>query len=365
MDDREREPTRAPAGPPAAEGRTLAAIVDELAQLSSERRGEVGVMRDAVIELSHAVARLLEMVREDRVEQRERVAALEAEIATLRGHLEQAREAGFRPHEEEPLSGSDFDRLRIAAEELRASTERLVRDSAASRAAGPSPDEASPAREAEAEQAPPAAVLRVFPGTGAIEGPSLAEQEAAEQAVAAAAEPVDETRPGGADGDDGDDAATNEHVPEPPAAVALARQVVTISPRPGRRRGLALRRRRIDARRLTGIEPAAALRTLLGGVDPRWTAGRKVHLTLALTDGETLEITGGDGEALTLREIAGDGAKTPDSVIVASSGQLVPLFGRLALTGAEPAPELRGPRRDADLVVGWIDRAQRLEPAPL
>ncbi len=138
---------------------------------------------------------------------------------------------------------------------------------------------------------------------------------------------------------------------------------VEIAPRPARKRRAGLRRRRIDARKLATVDPATALRAMVSSIDDIWTAGVSLDLVIALTDGGSLKVSGGHNKPLAVVAVkSGTPART---TVTATTAQLVPLFGRLELTDAQSAPLIHGPRRDADLLVGWIDRAQRLEPQPL
>lgn len=138
---------------------------------------------------------------------------------------------------------------------------------------------------------------------------------------------------------------------------------IVVEPRVARRRKGRLRRRRIDARKLAAVEPASALRAMVSSIDHVWTAGHSVDLVVALTDGGTLHVYGGDRDPLTVADVK-PGTSARATVTVASA-QVVPLFGRLDLTDEQSAPLIHGSRRDADLLVGWIDRAQRLEAQPL
>ena len=102
---------------------------------------------------------------------------------------------------------------------------------------------------------------------------------------------------------------------------------------------------------------------MVGAINPLWTAGCNLDLVLALTDGSTLRVAGGDTSPLRVEDVEpGTRART---TITATREQLVPLFGRLELTSEQSAPLIHGSRRDADLLVGWIDRAQKLEVEPL
>lgn len=149
-----------------------------------------------------------------------------------------------------------------------------------------------------------------------------------------------------------------------PAAPAIDRtEPIEIAPRPARKRRGGLRRRRIDARKLASVDPATALRAMVTAVDDIWTANVTLDLAIALTDGGTLKVTGGHNRPLNVGWVEpGTPART---TVTATTAQLVPLFGRLELTADQSAPLIHGPRRDADLLVGWIDRAQRLSPEPL
>ena len=163
--------------------------------------------------------------------------------------------------------------------------------------------------------------------------------------------------PAATDGDagssDGRTPAEGSNRPEP----------IEIAPRPARKRRAGLRRRRIDARKLEGVDPATALRAMVTSIDDIWTANVTLDLAIALTDGGTLKVTGGHNRPLAVNWVEpGTPART---TVTSTTAQLVPLFGRLDLSDEQSAPLIHGPRRDADLLVGWIDRAQRLSPEPL
>lgn len=252
-------------------------------------------------------------------------------------------------------------------------------------------------------------VLRVFPGPAGPEDdpeldvesdlgieddmlePQIEEDDAppAEQRVTAAAEapvvgslPVEDELPdagddrtGGASDDAAQDADAHAAAPadaHPAADRAAAEDHVSpadraepieIAPRPARKRRAGLRRRRIDARKLEDVDPATALRAMVTSIDEVWTANVTLDLAIALTDGGTLKVTGGHNRPLAVNWV--EPGTPARSTVTATTSQLVPLFGRLELTGDQSAPLIHGPRRDADLLVGWIDRAQRLSPEPL
>ncbi len=102
---------------------------------------------------------------------------------------------------------------------------------------------------------------------------------------------------------------------------------------------------------------------MVGAVDQLWTAGCAIDLVIAFTDGGALKVSGGDRTPLRVEEV--EPGTPARCTITATRRQLVPLFGRLELTGEESAPLIHGSRRDADLLAGWIDRAQRLPVSPL
>lgn len=182
-------------------------------------------------------------------------------------------------------------------------------------------------------------------------------------------EPVHQAEPG-------EPAAEQSAEPEPESGAAESRpatveqrapeqrhEPVEIAPRPARKRRAGLRRRRIDARKLASVDPATALRAMVSAIDDIWTAGVTLDLVIALTDGGSLKVAGGHTKPLSVVAVKpGTPART---TVTATTAQLIPLFGRLELTDEQSAPLIHGPRRDADLLVGWIDRAQRLEPQPL
>lgn len=398
-------------------------------------------MRGAVSELSRALARLFEMIRADRADQRDRIAELERALATA-----QARVAELESGEvevEAPIeapAGSDFDQLRVAAERLRRRTEQMVQEAgtpaaearreeearveAARRAVDASiaEDESDAAVEPAtgdasatgglANQSLPVTpvhdepfgepgILRVFPGAVLGRGQGAADDdldvesdleldEAPRQAVATRAVPAAEpawNRPSAmadvapSDPSDGsvadaasaaatradagseavDDAAGEVERPQP--QLVRRPEPVAVAPRSARKRRAALRRRRIDARKLAGVDPGAALRAMVGSIDPVWTAGCPLDLVVALTDGGAMRIAGGDLQPLRVEEV--EPGAPARSTVTATSAQVVPLFGRLALSDEQSAPLIHGTRRDADLLVGWIDRAQRLAAEPL
>lgn len=346
-------------------------------------------MRSAVSELSRALARLFEMIRTDRRQQTARIAELERELAAARAQL---ADLGVEPVA--PPAPNDFDQLRAAAERLRVRTEQLVREAAEHTPVDREPQEqpGEPADDSEmlaaqtvgpdvpSEPAAPA-ILRVLPGTGpaadlaveselAIDEPAAAPQSADDDAAAlpdaaAVAVPVRPVPPD----------VEPQHATEPVAAEPLldsdasptvpprAPEPVTIEPRPARKRSVGLRRRRIDARKLAEVEPTAALGSMVAAIPQLWTAGFPLDLVIAFFDGGAVRVTGGDREPLRVEEVQpGIPARC---TVTATRRQLVPLFGRLELTDAESAPMIHGSRRDADLLVAWIDRAQRLSAQPL
>lgn len=166
-----------------------------------------------------------------------------------------------------------------------------------------------------------------------------------------------------ASGDAGGGLATVTKPAEPATATVPRPEPIPVTPRAARKRKGLLKRRRIDARKLTGVDPAAALRALVSAVDQLWTAGTPLDLVIALTDGGALRVSGGDREPLQVSEV--EPGTPARSTVTATSAQLVPLFGRLELTDEQSVPLIHGARRDADLLVGWIDRAQRLPVEPL
>lgn len=375
--------------------RSLSEILEELALLSHAQQGEASEMRSAVSELSRALARLFEMIRTDRREQHGRIAQLERELEAAR---EQLAALGVEPLV--PPAPNDFDQLRAAAERLRIRTEQLVRDAAlpgeeaaeepeAEAVAAPSPPAAEPetperpdAQEPEEETglAPlvDAGVLRVLPGAAdaPVDSDLDVESElplAKEQAIAVPVREtptktaVDETaEPGETAAEAEPGAETSEAAgaapsaqPEPEAPTSAVRpEPIPIGPRAARKRRLGARRRRFDARKLTDVEPTSALGSMVGAIPQLWTAGCPVDLVIAFTDGGAVRVAGGDRAPLRVEEV--EPGTPARCTITATRRQLVPLFGRLELTGEESAPLIHGSRRDADLLVGWFDRAQRL-----
>ncbi len=102
---------------------------------------------------------------------------------------------------------------------------------------------------------------------------------------------------------------------------------------------------------------------MVAAIDPLWTAGCPIDIVVALTDGGAIQVRGGDHDPLTVREVRpGTSARC---TVTATRSQVVPLFGRLAVDGEPSTPLIHGSRRDADLLVGWLDRAQRLPVRPL
>lgn len=404
MSDRPTEPVD-PTTPEQGErpDRSLSEILEELALLSHAQQGEASEMRSAVSELSRALARLFEMIRTDRREQHGRIAQLERELEAAR---EQLAALGVEPLV--PPAPNDFDQLRAAAERLRIRTQQLVRDAElpadepVTDAPAPAPpradDEEHDAElgasgEPEAPLAPvvEAGVLRVLPGAAAdpVDADLEVESElplAREQAVAVPVRPADEDAapaevadrgavPSGGEAS-GDDRPGSEPTPEAvveddaptpaaeqPAPTAARPEPIAIAPRPERKRRFSARRRRLDARKLTDVEPTAALGSMVGAVQQLWTAGCPLDLVIAFTDGGAVLVTGGDRAPLRVEEV--EPGTPARCTITATRRQLVPLFGRLELTDAESAPLIHGSRRDADLLVGWFDRAQRLSPEPL
>lgn len=385
---------------PEAPGRSLSEILTELAQLSHSQQGDASEMRSAVSELSRSLARLFEMIRTDRHEQRTRIAQLERELSAMRRQL---ADLGLEPAP--APAPNDFDELRAAAERLRLRTEQLVRESRPAEEltedaeeieapliggglgpGAPSPADPPPAMpedapavdEAEVSDEPGIApavevglpVLRVIDGDGE-DAPVVAEVEASEPAILdepdlevesdlpiaqaeAIALPAPETEAPAAEAEQpAAFASTSPSRPEP----------IPLSPRAAAKRGMRPRRRRVDARKLVGVEPAAALGSMVGAVDQLWTAGCAVDLVIAFTDGGALRVSGGDRVPLRLEEV--EPGTPARCTITATRRQLLPLFGRLELSGEESAPLIHGNRRDADLLVGWFDRAQRLAVAPL
>lgn len=366
-------------------------------------------------ELRTALDRLFDLVRAERAEARAEIAELEAALAIANARIRQL-EAG-EPLEAPAPPPNDFNQLREAAERLRLRTQELFRDAGAvpQELAGASADSSADSADAAATGEPESSdpepgepesdepesdadtgeagqaeiasieaftkptVLRVFPGPAgpeddpefevesdlAIEDDMLdppvveVDETPAEVDAPLAVElpvpvpadlPVEDELPG---------------EPEDPQPTADDRSVepIEIAPRPARKRRAGLRRRRIDARKLEGVDPATALRAMVSAIDDVWTANVTLDLAIALTDGGTLKVTGGHNRPLAVNWV--EPGTPARSTITATTAQLVPLFGRLDLTDAQSAPLIHGPRRDADLLVGWIDRAQRLTPEPL
>lgn len=368
--------------------RSLSEILEELALLSHAQQGEASEMRSAVSELSRALARLFEMIRTDRREQHTRIAQLERELEAAR---EQLAALGIEPLV--PPAPNDFDQLRAAAERLRIRTEQLVRDAALPESE-PTADASEPADEAtappdhagddaEGELAPvvEAGVLRVLPGAADapvdtdldVESdlPLAREQAVAEAPLPSAPRPTEvappEEPPTEEPPTDAEPAPEQPAPAEHPAPAEQPEPVrpepIAIEPRPARKRRLRPRRRRFDARKLTDVEPTAALGSMVGTIPQLWTAGCGVDLVIAFTDGGAVRVAGGDRSPLRVEEV--EPGTPARCTITATRRQLVPLFGRLELTGDESAPLVHGSRRDADLLVGWFDRAQRLPVEPL
>ncbi|MBO9533430.1 MAG: hypothetical protein J7513_10695 [Solirubrobacteraceae bacterium] len=391
--------------------RSLSEILTELAQLSQSQQGDASEMRSAVSELSRSLARLFEMIRTDRHEQRARIAQLERELTAMRLQL---AELGVEPAP--APAPNDFDQLRAAAERLRLRTQQLVQD-AGTPPADPeaeTPEEAgeplvgsglgpgAPASRddgsaTEADETvdepdePTAREPTPLPEVGVpvlrvIDGDVPSAPAPVKPEVEVEAEP--EIEAGSGDSPELDvetdlPLAQEEALPVPPARAAdrapaveeaeeakppVAASVrrpepVPVAPRPATKRRKGMRRRRVDARKLTGVEPTAALGSMLGAVNQLWTAGCPVNLVIAFTDGGAVRIVGGDRVPLRLEEV--EPGTSARCTVTATRRQLIPLFGRLELTDEDSAPLIHGSRRDADLLVGWFDRAQRLPVAPL
>lgn len=351
-------------------------------------------MRGAVAELSGVLVELFEMVRTDRAEQRVRIDELQAQLVTAHLRLAEleARGASGSPAVA-AADPTDFDQLRLAAERLRQRTAELMQQT-------PTPAEVAEAQaevEAEVAAAPSPTpepfgkpgILRVFPGAFApaeaareidVESDLEWEDEEPLRRVAVqpapvapapvAPAPVEPAAPDAASSEQttADAASETEPAAAQPAAGSGAPRVaaaepIELGPRPARKRHAGLRRRRIDARKLAGVDPAAALRAMVSAIDEVWTAGCRIDLVVALTDGGAMHVSGGDTAPLQVVDVEhGTSART---TVTATTAQVVPLFGRLDLTDAQSAPLIHGERRDADLLVGWIDRAQRLAAEPL
>jgi hypothetical protein len=354
-------------------------------------------MRGAVAELSKALVSLFDMIRSDRSDQRARIAELEAELAAA-----QERIAVLDPQSVAAPAGpdpSDFDQLREAAERLRERTQELVQQ------AGTPADDADLDVESDLDFGdPPAAdaeghglagggdlgapgVLRIFPGALMevaagdldVENDLDLDVEEPRRAVArgmqvADVERFDTPETGGSLAGGGLSTASRDGSssdPAPGERAATARfsglhavpEPIELQPRPARKRRRSLRRRKIDARKLRGVDPSASLRAMVSAIPALWTAGCRIDLVVALTDGDALKIRGGD---LVPLEVTSVESGTPaQATITATSAQVVPLFGRLELTDDQSPPMIHGQRRQADLLVGWIDRAQRLSAEPL
>lgn len=389
--------------------RDLAAILRDLEALSGQQQGAHAELRFAVSELSRSLATLLETIRTERAQQHAKIADLQAQLARAEARLAELGDVPAGP------AADDFDQLRAAAEQLRQRTEALMREAMESGPLPPEDEDASElaeepavrAREAAAAQTPEvpeaqasaeagdASPLDASDGDDELEGNGLAEvaelpprgavlkvfpgspeplRRAAELAVESELD-VAEQRDPFEEFELADDLTSVELPGEPVArsqrparASAEAEEPrrtpepIAVTPRDARRRK-KLRRRKIDARKLQGVEPTTALRAMVGAINPLWTAGCNLDLVLALTDGSTLRVAGGDTSPLRVEDVEpGTRART---TITATREQLVPLFGRLELTSEQSAPLIHGSRRDADLLVGWIDRAQKLEVEPL
>lgn len=362
-----------------------------------------------VAELRAALEQLFDLIRAERAGQRAEIAELEAALAQANARIRQL-ESGQRLEAPAPPP-NDFNQLREAAERLRQRTQELFRDAGAPTTAETPPEDGIPAAEiepTESQEDEPAvaeiasiepfakpSVLRVFPaGPDASEPdePSLeVENELAVEAVAEPPAPAAPEAPASPEDDLGEtvddeltisadlpiavelpvedelpdaaDEAAESEAPSTPAAQTPRAEPIEVAPRPARKRRAGIRRRRIDARKLEGVDPATALRAMVTAIDDIWTANVTLDLAVALTDGGTLKVTGGHNRPLNVGWVEpGTPART---TITATTAQLVPLFGRLELTNEQSAPLIHGPRRDADLLVGWIDRAQRLSPEPL
>ncbi|MBJ7473435.1 MAG: hypothetical protein JHD16_19155 [Solirubrobacteraceae bacterium] len=415
MSDRPPENPGPPSGDPE---RTLTEILAALSRVGEDAApgdaGEPDGLGGAVDELRYALDRLFDLVRTDRADQRARIAELEAALSAAHARIRKL-EAG-EPVDIPAPPPNDFGQLREAAERLRQRTEELFRDAgpitaeadepadeATAVEAASAPDgltmevaasldqpedeaqariraardavEASIAHDGAVETPEPEyfskpAVLRIFPGaTGPDDEVSLdieseldvdetADEEELIEAVAVAALPVPE------EATDEPPTAEDEPIaPDASLAPTPRPEPIEIAPRPARKRRASLRRRRIDARKLAGVDPATALRAMVSAIDDIWTAGVTLDLVIALTDGGALKVVGGHNKPLAVLAVKpGTSART---TVTATTAQLVPLFGRLELTDEQSPPLIHGPRRDADLLVGWIDRAQRLDPEPL
>lgn len=309
-----------------------------------------------------------------------------AEVAAVADSVNADAATEADPLHADPVDEPEADqaaRIEAARKAVEAS---LAEDAAA---------QAEAAEERAAESADEAfgrpGVLRIFPG--AVLGPNADEdfdveseldlgeepRRAAAQATPTHAEPETPARgwpiPSATTADRTPEATTVDAPVDPPtagetASVAAAppapptrvREPISIEPRPARKRR-GLRRRKIDARKLGSVDPETALRAMVSAIDDIWTAGHTLDLIVALTDGSTLKVSGGHTRPLEVHEV--EPGTPARSTVTATSAQLVPLFGRLELTGDQSTPLIHGSRGDADLLVGWIDRAQRLTAEPL
>ncbi len=390
MPDRPTDPSEPELPEGELPARSLSEILAELALLSHAQQGEASEMRSAVSELSRALARLFEMIRSDRTEQRVRIAQLERDLQAARDQL-----AALGVEPVVAPAPNDFDQLRAAAERLRVRTEQLVRDAAlpfgepvaGEPAAGvPAVEDASTSANADDHAQVPAEVAST-PGTDPVapEPPSTPVDEAPSEDAGAGLAPagpgapglqlrvidgaVSDTAPAEPAIDLGEDLDVESDLPleraavaEVPAAAvepandrprepatpepdtapaaptrpAVQRpEPIAIEPRPERKRGLRPRRRRIDARKLAQVEPLAALSAMVGAIDDLWTAGCGIDLVVAFTDGGAVRVAGGDRQSLRVEEV--EPGTPARCTITATRRQLVPLLGRLELTGEESA----------------------------
>ncbi|MDO9356071.1 MAG: hypothetical protein Q7T55_20400 [Solirubrobacteraceae bacterium] len=375
-----------------APGRSLSEILEELAQISHAQQGEASAMRGAVSELSRALARLFEMIRADRASQHTRIAELEEALAHAESRIRELETDGATGLPDAPPSAGDFDALRGAAERPAAPAHdepfgrpgilRVFPGAVLPSNDPPDLDVESDLigfddrelRQAVAQHAVPTlSPPPAEPRTSDLDG---APDRAAEVADGGSSESAASTKPETSTSTNGDrptvvadleDDEPSEPTLAPPTipkpAVTERAAPIPIEPRPARKRKGRLRRRRIDARKLATVDPASALRAMVSSIDNVWTHGDSVDLVVALTDGGTLHIFGGNLDPITVSDVK-PGTPARATVTVASA-QVVPLFGRLDLTDEQSAPLIHGSRRDADLLVGWIDRAQRLEAQPL
>jgi len=150
---------------------------------------------------------------------------------------------------------------------------------------------------------------------------------------------------------------------EEPGASDAGSEPLLIGPRPPRRRGLSFRRRKLDARQLREVAAPFALRAMVAEIDPLWTAGETVDIVIALRDGSALAVRGGSGAAVVVHDAEAD--EPADARLVMDSHQVVQLLGRLICPVGDHVMELHGDRTQVDALVGWLDRAQRLQPQPL